>query len=115
MTTTARGEASAPAGGPASSRSRSSAGASASASRTWSGREMLLTDTVGFIQKLPTDLVASFRATLEEVTHADIVLHVLDGSAPAAVEHAETVDEVLCELGAGDKPRVVAVNKVDLL
>jgi GTP-binding protein HflX len=83
--------------------------------RLESGREMLLTDTVGFIQKLPTDLVASFRATLEEVTHADIVLHVLDGSAPAAVEHAETVDEVLRELGAGDKPRVVAVNKVDLL
>jgi len=69
---------------------------------------------VGFIQKLPTDLVASFRATLEEVTYADIVLHVLDGSAPAAVEHAGTVDEVLGELGAGDKPRVVAVNKVDL-
>ncbi|HEY8642977.1 MAG TPA: GTPase HflX, partial [Candidatus Dormibacteraeota bacterium] len=52
--------------------------------RLESGREMLLTDTVGFIQKLPTDLVASFRATLEEVTHADIVLHVLDASAPAA-------------------------------
>ncbi|TMF89720.1 MAG: GTPase HflX [Chloroflexi bacterium] len=83
--------------------------------RLESGRELLLTDTVGFIQKLPTDLVASFRATLEEVTHADIVLHVLDASAPAAVEHAATVDEVLGELGAADKPRVVAVNKVDLL
>ena len=83
--------------------------------RLESGREMLLTDTVGFIQKLPTDLVASFRATLEEVTHADIVLHVLDGSAPAAAEHADTVDEVLRELGAADQPRVVAVNKVDLL
>jgi GTPase len=83
--------------------------------RLESGREMLLTDTVGFIQKLPTDLVASFRATLEEVTHADIVLHVLDASAPAAAEHADTVDEVLRELGAADQPRVVAVNKVDLL
>ncbi|HEX6348676.1 MAG TPA: GTPase HflX [Candidatus Dormibacteraeota bacterium] len=83
--------------------------------RLESGRELLLTDTVGFIQKLPTDLVASFRATLEEVTHADIVLHVLDASAPAVLEHAATVDQVLGELGAADKPRVLAVNKVDLL
>ncbi len=80
-----------------------------------SGRELLLTDTVGFIQKLPTDLVASFRATLEEVTFADIVLHVIDGSAGAAAEHAETVDAVLEELGAAGKPRVVAVNKIDTL
>jgi GTP-binding protein HflX len=83
--------------------------------RMRSGRELLLTDTVGFIQKLPTDLVASFRATLEEVTYADVVLHVIDGVANAAVEHARTVDEVLDELGAGRKPRVVAVNKIDLL
>ena len=83
--------------------------------RLTSGRELLLTDTVGFIQKLPTDLVASFRATLEEVTHADVVLHVIDGAAAAAAEHAETVDQVLAELGAGEKPRVVAVNKIDLL
>ena len=80
-----------------------------------SEREILLTDTVGFIQKLPTDLVASFRATLEEVTHADAVLQVIDGTAPAMIEHAETVEEILGELGAADKPRVVAVNKVDLL
>ncbi len=83
--------------------------------RMRSGRELLLTDTVGFIQKLPTDLVASFRATLEEVTYADVVLHVVDAVATAAVEHARTVDEVLEELGAGRKPRVVAVNKIDLL
>jgi GTP-binding protein HflX len=80
-----------------------------------SGREVLLTDTVGFIQKLPTDLVAAFRATLEEVTYADAVLQIVDASAPAAWEQARTVDEVLAELGAADKPRVVALNKVDLL
>jgi GTP-binding protein HflX len=79
------------------------------------GRELLLTDTVGFIQKLPTDLVAAFRATLEEVTEADVILQVLDLSSHAAEEQAETVDEVLTELGAADKPRVVALNKVDLL
>jgi GTP-binding protein HflX len=79
------------------------------------GRELLLTDTVGFIQKLPTDLVAAFRATLEEVTEADVILQVLDLSSHAVEEQAETVDEVLAELGAADKPRVVALNKVDLL
>ena len=80
-----------------------------------SGREVLLTDTVGFIQKLPTDLVAAFRATLEEVTHADQILHVVDGSIPAAPQQAATVDEVLADLGAGGKPTVLALNKVDLL
>jgi len=79
------------------------------------GRGLLLTDTVGFIQKLPTDLVAAFRATLEEVTEADVILQVLDLSSPAVGEQAETVEEVLAELGAADKPRVVALNKVDLL
>jgi GTP-binding protein HflX len=78
-------------------------------------REVLLTDTVGFIQKLPTDLVAAFRATLEEVTFSDVVLHVVDAAAPAAQEQATTVDEILAELGAAEKPRVVAMNKVDLL
>jgi GTPase len=79
------------------------------------GRGLLLTDTVGFIQKLPTDLVAAFRATLEEVTEADVILQVLDLSSPAVADQAETVDKVLAELGAADKPRVVALNKVDLL
>ena len=79
------------------------------------GRELLLTDTVGFIQKLPTDLVAAFRATLEEVTEADLVIQVLDGSSPAVEEQAETVEGVLADLGAAEKPRVVAMNKVDLL
>jgi GTP-binding protein HflX len=80
-----------------------------------SGREVLVTDTVGFIQKLPTDLVAAFRATLEEVTFADLVLQVVDVTAPAAQEQADTVDQVLDQLGAADKPRVVALNKIDLL
>jgi len=79
------------------------------------GRGLLLTDTVGFIQKLPTDLVAAFRATLEEVTEADVILQVLDLSSPAVAEQAETVEKVLAELGAADKPRLVALNKVDLL
>ena len=80
-----------------------------------SGLEVLLTDTVGFIQKLPTDLVAAFRATLEEVTYADAIIEVIDGASPAVRQHLDTVDQVLDELGAGEKPRVVALNKSDLL
>jgi GTP-binding protein HflX len=79
------------------------------------GREMLMTDTVGFIQKLPTDLVAAFRATLEEVTEADLIVQVLDASSPTVLEQAATVEQVLADLGAKDKPRVIALNKVDLL
>ncbi|HYR48907.1 MAG TPA: GTPase HflX [Candidatus Eisenbacteria bacterium] len=79
------------------------------------GRELLVTDTVGFIQKLPTDLIAAFRATLEEVTEADLILQVLDISSPSFEEQAETVDKILRDLDAADKPRVVALNKVDLL
>jgi GTP-binding protein HflX len=79
------------------------------------GREVLLTDTVGFIQKLPTDLVAAFRATLEEVTEADLIIQVLDVSSPTVLDQAATVEKVLGDLGAADKPRVVALNKVDLL
>ncbi|PZR97316.1 MAG: GTPase HflX, partial [Candidatus Chloroheliales bacterium] len=79
------------------------------------GRQALITDTVGFIQRLPTTLVAAFRATLEEIGEADILLHVLDITHPNAQEQAETVNQVLKELGMGDKPRVVALNKIDLL
>ena len=79
------------------------------------GRGLLLTDTVGFIQKLPTDLVAAFRATLEEVTEADVIVQVLDLSSHAVEEQAATVEEVLADLGAAAKPRVVVLNKVDLL
>ncbi len=80
-----------------------------------SGREALITDTVGFIQKLPTDLVAAFRATLEEILEADLVLHVVDASHPNASEQASVVEEVLDDLGAGHIPVVIAFNKVDLL
>ncbi len=79
------------------------------------GTEVLLTDTVGFIQKLPTSLVAAFRATLEEITDADILLHVVDVTHPNAVEQAETVGQVLGELEVVDRPTVIALNKIDLL
>ncbi|HEU5442096.1 MAG TPA: GTPase HflX [Ktedonobacterales bacterium] len=78
-------------------------------------QEALMTDTVGFIQKLPTSLVAAFRATLEEVVEADILLEVVDVTHENAIEQSETVNAVLAELGAADKPRVTALNKIDLL
>jgi GTP-binding protein HflX len=78
-----------------------------------SGHEVLLTDTVGFIQKLPTQLVASFRATLEEVTEADVLIHVVDASHPNNEGHIAAVDEVLEELEAGSKPQLMAFNKID--
>jgi GTP-binding protein HflX len=78
-------------------------------------QEALLTDTVGFIQKLPTKLIASFRATLEEVIDADILLEVVDVSHENAIEQSETVSDVLRELEAHDKARVTALNKIDLL
>jgi len=80
-----------------------------------SNQEVLVTDTVGFIQKLPTKLIAAFRATLEEVVEADILLEVVDVSHENAIEQSETVNEILAELAAADKPRVTALNKVDLL
>ena len=81
------------------------------------GRRYLLTDTVGFIRKLPHQLVEAFKATLEETVLADLVLHVVDASEPAerrAVAIA-AVDGVLEEIGAGEKPRLLVLNKVDLL
>ena len=80
-----------------------------------SARTALFTDTVGFIQKLPTALVAAFRATLEEITEADLLLHVVDISHSNADEQVTAVEEMLEELGAGDKPLVTALNKIDLL
>ncbi len=77
------------------------------------GREILLTDTVGFIQRLPTNLVEAFRSTLEEVNEADLLIHVLDFTHPNAQEQSETVGKVLKELGADDKPQIVALNKID--
>jgi GTP-binding protein HflX len=76
---------------------------------------VLLTDTVGFIRKLPHHLVASFRATLEETNEADLVLHVIDASAPTWEEQRMVVEEVLDDLGAHDRPKLVVFNKIDLL
>ncbi len=75
----------------------------------------LFTDTVGFIQKLPTQLVAAFRATLEEIDEADLLLHVVDISHPNAREQAAAVGETLAEIGVHDIPIVVALNKIDRL
>ncbi|MBI3298335.1 MAG: GTPase HflX [Elusimicrobia bacterium] len=75
----------------------------------------VFTDTVGFISKLPTQLIAAFRATLEETVHADCHLILEDGAAPHAESQRKTVDEVLADLGVGAVPRVRAVNKADLL
>ncbi len=82
-----------------------------------SGRDYLLTDTVGFIEKLPHQLVEAFKATLEETVLADLIVHVVD--AAAAEERRlidmQAVDEALEEIGAGEKPRLLALNKADLL
>lgn len=79
------------------------------------GREALITDTVGFIQKLPTALVAAFRATLEEIAESDLLLHVVDITHSNAAEQADAVGDVLRELGVVDKPIITALNKIDLL
>ncbi len=81
------------------------------------GRDYLVTDTVGFIRKLPHQLVEAFKATLEETTNADLILHVVDASAPEDELDAmlRAVDEVLDEIGAGASPRLLVLNKIDLL
>jgi GTP-binding protein HflX len=78
-------------------------------------QQVLLTDTVGFIQKLPTDLIASFRATLEEITEADVILHVADASSSQVDRQTEAVEDELEELGVANRPRVTALNKIDLV
>jgi len=80
-----------------------------------SGSRMLLTDTVGFIRKLPTQLVAAFRATLEGVQEADLLVHVADASHPQVLAQVETVRQVLAELGVADKPSLLVWNKSDAL
>ena len=79
------------------------------------GREVLLTDTVGFINNLPTLLIAAFRATLEEINEATVLLHVVDATHPNAAEQMTTVLAVLEELGVDDRPMITALNKVDRL
>jgi GTP-binding protein HflX len=76
-------------------------------------RPFILTDTVGFIRKLPHELVAAFRATLEELQVADVLVHVVDASHPLVDEHMEAVDRILGELEVAGRPTVVALNKVD--
>jgi len=78
-------------------------------------QNVLLTDTVGFIRKLPHGLVEAFKATLEEVVQADLLLHVVDASHPEAEQQIEAVDAVLKEIGADGKPTVMVFNKVDQL
>jgi GTP-binding protein HflX len=79
------------------------------------GREVLFTDTVGFIQKLPPDIVAAFRATLEEIEEADLLLHVVDVNHPQAQAQIESVVDVLAELEVERLPQIIAMNKIDLL
>jgi GTPase len=75
----------------------------------------ILTDTVGFVRKLPHELVAAFRATLEELAEAAVLLHVVDASHPAMLEHMAAVDGLLAELEVADRPTVLVLNKVDRL
>jgi GTPase len=80
-----------------------------------SRRRVLLSDTVGFIRNLPTTVIKAFRATLEEVNEAALVLHVVDASSPAAAAHVAHVLKVLTEIGAGEIPQIVILNKTDRL
>jgi len=79
------------------------------------GREALFTDTVGFIQKLPAQIIAAFRATLEEIIEADVLLHIVDATHPQAAAQMEAVEDTLAELEVDKLPRIVAFNKADLL
>jgi len=83
-------------------------------SRTAEGQDYTLTDTVGFVRHLPHQLVDAFRSTLEEVADADVVLHVVDASAPDAVDQVTAVHGVLHEIGAGDHPELIVLNKTDV-
>jgi GTP-binding protein HflX len=83
--------------------------------RSPQGTTVMLADTVGFIDRLPHTLIEAFKATLEEVRTADLLLHVVDASSPMAAERMEIVDKVLEEIGAGASPRIIVFNKIDLL
>ncbi len=78
-------------------------------------REVIVTDTVGFIRGLPEDLLAAFRATLEELHDADLLLHVVDAADPRLDDRVETVEAILRELGLSEKPRLLVLNKIDRL
>lgn len=79
------------------------------------GREVTLTDTIGFIRKLPTTLVESFKSTLDEINGADLVLHVVDGSSDEIGYHRDTVEEVLQQIGAESIERILVFNKIDAM
>lgn len=79
------------------------------------GREIILTDTVGFIQKLPTTLVEAFKSTLDEISGADLILHVVDASSPEYEDQIEAVELVLAQIHAEELPRILVFNKIDLL
>lgn len=79
------------------------------------GREAVVSDTVGFVRKLPHDLVEAFRSTLEEVTRADLVVHVADAASPELAQQIEAVRAVLGEIGAGHLPEILVLNKIDLV
>jgi GTP-binding protein HflX len=79
------------------------------------GSTVLLTDTVGFIRKLPPTIINAFHATLEELNEASLLLHVVDLASPDAAEQCQTVEDILKDLGLGDKPRLTVLNKIDLL
>jgi GTP-binding protein HflX len=78
-----------------------------------SSRHIVVNDTVGFIQKLPTTLIAAFRATLEEVSEADLLLHVVDTAHPNVLQHIETVEDTLAEIDVPPIPRILVWNKMD--
>ena len=86
--------------------------------RKWTpvrGVEVLISDTVGFVKNLPHQLVASFKATLEEAINADLLLHIIDSSNPEVLKQIESVDKVLGEIGCGEKPILKVLNKVDIV
>jgi GTPase len=77
--------------------------------------QVLVTDTVGLIRKLPPTIITAFRATLEELSEASVLVHVVDLSSPEAAQQSQTVEEILAELGLTDKPRITVLNKIDVL
>ncbi|CAL5393331.1 unnamed protein product [Camellia sinensis] len=83
------------------------------AQKVKNGKEFLLTDTVGFIQKLPTTLVAAFRATLEEISESSLLVHVVDISHPLSEQQIDAVDKVLSELDVASIPKLMVWNKID--
>jgi GTPase len=78
-------------------------------------KEIIIADTVGFIRDLPRDLARAFRATLEELNEADLLLHVVDAADPAHEQHITAVETILTDLGLAETPRILVMNKIDLV